>query len=217
MSNEIASIIDVQQGTEEWHAQRIGRVTSSRIADVMAKGRGGAPSVSRKKYVNALALERYTGKKEITYANDAMARGIELEPLARSAYESFTKTAVREVGFIVHPDFNWTGSSPDGLVGDDGLVEIKCPLNPKHHENLFRGGPDPQYHWQMQHQMWVTGRAWCDFVSWNPEFGKLDLSVCRVFRNDVIITQMVEQLQLFNEEVEKSLNDMIELEKQREA
>ncbi len=156
----------IEQGSVEWHNQRLGKVTASRIADVMAKTKTGY-GASRKNYMMQLLCERLTGKRAETYVNDAMQRGTELEPMARGMYEGLNGVLVVETSFIDHPTIPMSGASPDGLVGDDGLVEIKCPNTATHVEFLRSGEIDNGYKLQMLWQLECTGRAWCDFVSYD--------------------------------------------------
>jgi putative phage-type endonuclease len=159
-------MLDANQGTEAWIQSRLGKVTASRISDLMAKGRSG-PSASRKNYLMQLLCERLTGKKEDGFTSDAMKRGSALEPIARSAYEIDKGVMVQEVGFVPHRAIKMAGASPDGLVGTDGLVEIKCPNTAQHVEFLRTGEIETGYIYQMHFQMLCTGRTWCDFVSFD--------------------------------------------------
>ncbi len=156
----------MQQQSEDWFQARLGKVTASRISDVMAKTKTG-PSASRKNYMMQLLCERLTGRKEDMYVNAAMQRGTEMEAIARSAYEVDKGVMVEEVGFVQCPIFFMAGASPDGLVGDDGLIEIKCPNTAQHVEFLRTGKIDPGYEIQMLFQMYCTERQWCDFVSFD--------------------------------------------------
>jgi putative phage-type endonuclease len=156
----------MDQRTDSWFSARLGKVTASRISDVMAKTKSG-PSASRKNYLMQLLCERLTGRKEEGFTSAAMQRGTDLEPIARSAYEIDKGVMVQEVGFVPHPAIKMAGASPDGLVGTDGLVEIKCPNTAQHVEFLRTGKIDTCYIYQMHFQMLCTGRAWCDFVSFD--------------------------------------------------
>ncbi|MDE2427038.1 MAG: YqaJ viral recombinase family protein [Elusimicrobia bacterium] len=191
------------QGTDEWLAIRAGRFTGSRFADLMATTRSG-PSASRGNLITTVALERLTGEPEQTYQNDAMRRGSEMEPLARGAYEAETGELVACVAFIIHPAHDFCGVSPDGLVGDDGLIEIKCPASQAKHLAALRTGAHAQeYQWQIQGQLWVTGRRWCDAVSYDPRFPEgLQLAVKRVERDEKAIATLAEACITANEEVE---------------
>lgn len=179
------------QGSTEWLEIRAGRFTGSRFADLMAKTKSG-PSTSRINIITTIALERLTGTPEETYQNDAMRRGTELEPFARGAYEAQTGELVTQVAFVVHPSLDYAGVSPDGLVGDDGMLEIKCPEKQARHLAALRNGAHAEeYRWQIQGQLWVTGRKWCDAVSFDPRFpAGLQLAITRVERDDIAIKSL---------------------------
>lgn len=157
----------IEQGTAEWFAQRVGKLTASRMADVLATAKSG-PSASRKNYLAQLVAERMTGQPAETFSNAAMAWGNEHEPLARAEYEIITNRSVEQIAFVDHPEIEWCGASPDGLVPDYGLVEIKCPNTATHIEYLLAGVPPAKYKPQMLLQLACTGMAWCDFVSYDP-------------------------------------------------
>lgn len=157
----------IVQGSPEWFAQRVGKLTASRMADVLATTKSG-PSASRKNYLAQLVAERMTGQPAESFSNAAMAWGTEHEPLARAEYEILTDYSVEQVSFVDHPDIEWCGASPDGLVLDGGLVEIKCPNTATHIEYLLAGKPPAKYQPQMLLQLACTGRGWCDFVSYDP-------------------------------------------------
>lgn len=162
----------MQQRTDEWMNCRLGKVTASRTGDLMAKTKSG-PSASRKNYLMQLLCERLTGKREEGFTSAAMQRGTDLEPIARSAYEIDKGVMVMETGFVPCPLFpDKAGASPDGLVGDDGLIEIKCPNTAQHVEFLRTGKIDSGYEWQMLFQMICTKRAWCDFVSFDDRLSE---------------------------------------------
>lgn len=155
------------QGSDEWHEARLGKVTASRVADLMARTKTGW-GASRANYMAELLCERLTGQAGERFTNAAMQWGTDMEPQARAAYEFMTGRSVSEVGFIDHPSIVMAGASPDGLVGDDGLVEIKCPNTATHIETLLSETVPAKYRTQMLWQMACTGRAWCDFVSFDP-------------------------------------------------
>ncbi|MBK5958056.1 exonuclease [Rhodoplanes elegans] len=166
---------DLVQGSEEWKAARAGRVTASRIADLMARTKTGW-GASRANLMATLISERLTGVPAEGFTTDAMRWGIETEAEARAAYEFVTGSTVAEVGFVPHPVIRMSGASPDGLVDDDGLVEIKCPNTATHIETLIGGSIPSKYVKQMLWQMRCTNRRWCDFVSFDnrmPESMKL--------------------------------------------
>ena len=179
------------QESQDWMQARAGCFTASRAADLMARLRDGKPAASRGALLVTLALERLLGPQE-GYQNDAMRRGQELEAEARDAYEFATGRLVDEVGFIAHPDMANCGASPDGLIGDDGLLEIKCPANPaKHLDALRTGAHAKEYRWQLQHQLLVTGRAWVDAVSFDPRYpANLQVAVTRVTRDEPAIAEL---------------------------
>jgi putative phage-type endonuclease len=177
-----------EQGTESWFADRLGKVTASRLADVLAKTKTGY-SASRANYMTQLVLERITQTRAESFSNAAMAWGTEQEPFARAAYEAHTGQMVEEVGFMPHPTIEAAGASPDGLVGD-GMVEIKCPSSSTALECWLThsqgGNPvDAKYYAQMQWQMRCADRAWCDYVVFDPRMpAKAQLFVFRVERNE---------------------------------
>jgi putative phage-type endonuclease len=198
----------VQQGTPEWHQLRLGKVTASRVADILAKTKTG-PSASRNNYLIELALQRATKTIQESYTNSAMEWGVQTEPQARVAYEVATGNFVDQVAFIDHPTIVGFGCSPDGLVGSDSLIEIKCPNSPTHWEYFKSEEPPQKYVIQMQAQMAVTGRKWCDFVSFDPRMPERSqlLIVC-VERDDEFIANMEEEIKKFLSEVEAEVNLM---------
>lgn len=181
----------MDQRTDEWFAERAGKFTGSRFADLMATTRSG-PSTSRANLLATLACERISGTCAETYTNAAMQRGVELESEARSAYETCVGEIVNEVAFVRHPSLTFVGVSPDGLVGADGLVEIKCPAAmAKHLAAINAGSHAVEYRWQVQGQLWVTGRQWCDVVSYDPRWPEeLRLAIVRVMRDEDAIAQL---------------------------
>jgi putative phage-type endonuclease len=175
---------EIIQGSPEWKALRCGRVTASRVADVVAKTKTGY-SASRANYLAQLIAERLTGTAAETYTNAAMQHGTETEPEARDAYCFYHGVTVEQVAFVPHPKIDQAGASPDGLVGADGLVEIKCPNTATHLETLLGQAVPAKYIDQMQFQMACTGRKWCDFVSYDPRMPEhMRLFVRRVERDD---------------------------------
>ncbi len=197
----------IEQRTEAWHLQRLGRVTASRLADVLAKTKSGY-SASRNNYMTQLVLERITGTRAESYSNAAMLHGVEQEPFARAAYEAQTGQMVEEVGFIQHPDIEDAGASPDGLVGDDGMVEIKCPSSSTALEcwliHAQGGNPvDAKYYAQMQWQMRCANRSWCDYVVFDPRMpAKAQLFVFRVKRDDQFLKIAEDEVITFLTEVD---------------
>ena len=178
------------QGTTEWHAARCGKVTASRIVDVMAKGKGGE-ATTRAGYKAELLSERDTGQQSEGFKSGAMQWGNDAEPLARAAYEAETGQFVTEVMFVPHPRIAMSGASPDGLVGTDGLVEFKCPATATHIATLLGTPIKREYLLQMQWQMACTGRAWCDFVSFDPRLSEpKQLKVIRIMRDEPWIAEI---------------------------
>lgn len=197
---------EVIQGSDAWHALRLGRVTASRVADVIAKTKSG-PAASRKNYLAELVLERLTGERAEGYTNAAMQWGIDTEPLARTAYEFHRDIDVAEIGFVPHPWIADTGASPDGLVGVDGLVEIKCPISATHMETLDSGAVPAKYVTQMMWQMACTGRQWCDFVSFDPRFPAHMQFFCeRVKRDDDLIRELEADVTSFLSELRETVD-----------
>jgi putative phage-type endonuclease len=201
----------MDQGTEEWFTIRIGKVTASRVADVIAKTKTGY-SASRDNYMAQLVCERLTGQKGESFTNAAMQHGTETEPLARAAYEALHDVLVDEVGFVPHPTIEMAGASPDGLVGDDGLIEIKCPNTATHIDTLLSQTVPGKYNTQMQFQMACTGRQWCDFVSFDnrlPE--ELQLFVTRVPRDEVFIRLIEAEIVQFLAELDDKINKLMKV------
>jgi putative phage-type endonuclease len=191
----------MEQRTEEWFSARLGKVTASRVADVLAKIKTGE-SASRKNYKMELVVQRLTGKPQESFTNAAMEWGTEQEPFARMAYEAHTGTFVKEEGFVDHPTIEGFGCSPDGLVGD-GLIEIKCPNTATHIETVLENKAPSKYIPQMQCQMAVTGAKWCDFVSFDPRTPEdLQLFIIRVERDEEYIAEMEKEVKLFLQEVD---------------
>jgi hypothetical protein len=188
------------QGTLEWFSERAGKATASRFKDVLAKTKTGYSS-SRKNYAAQLVVERLTGTVEDSYQSAAMQRGTELEPLARMAWEARTGLIAEEVGFIPHPTLEQVGGSPDGVIGADGLLEIKAPNTATHIEALLNG-MDPGHVAQIQGLLWITGRRWCEFVSFDNRMPEgLQLYVQRVPRDDAYITALEVEIKAFLAEV----------------
>jgi len=197
---------DIAQGSAEWHKLRLGKVTASRVADIIAKTKTGY-SASRANYAAQLVQERLTGTVQDSYTNAAMQWGVDTEPQARRAYEFYRDVDVQQVAFVLHPTIGDTGASPDGLVGEDGLVEIKCPNTATHIETL-RGKAVPQkYITQIQWQLACTGRQWCDFVSFDPRMPEHMQFFCvRVHRVPEIIESLETEVFAFLKEVRETLD-----------
>lgn len=194
------------QGSPEWFDARRGKVTASRVADVMAKTKTGY-SASRANYMAELLCERLTGTTAAGFTNDAMRWGTETEPQARAAYAFLHDVDVVEVGFVDHPVIGSSGASPDGLVGSGGMVEIKCPNTSTHLDTLLGAPIKGSYVTQMQWQMACTDRAWCDFVSFDPRLPEsMRLFVQRDYRNDVAIADMEAEVRDFLSELDSKVS-----------
>lgn len=192
----------IVQGTPEWFAARCGRVTASRVADVVAKIKTGW-GASRATYAAELIAERLTGCTAPSFSNAAMQWGTDTEPHARATYCAKQGVVVQEVGFVDHPEVAMSGASPDGLVGDDGLLEIKCPNTATHLDTLLSGTVPGKYLIQMQWQMACTGRAWCDFVSFDPRLPEnMSLFVSRVERDVATILDLETEVSAFVREID---------------
>ena len=190
----------MEQRSEEWFKARLGKVTASKLSDVMATTKSGE-SAYRRTYRHQLVTERLTGKQTEIYINQAMQHGIDTEDEARDFYV-FKYADVEEVGFIDHPTIDMAGASPDGLVGDDGLIEIKCRQPQNHTETLISHQIPSRYKLQMYWQMACTGRKWCDYVSYCPSFPEsLKMVVIRLQWDD-------EQIKLLEESVTKFLTEV---------
>ena len=190
-------IITADQGTPEWFAARLGKATGSRFSDVLAGGKG----LTRKAYAVQLALEIVTGKQAETFTNQAMLDGTEREPIARALYEAHTGNFVDEVGFCRHDSIE-CGVSPDGLIDEDGGLEIKCPKASTHAGYLAIPAEPSTYTAQIQGCMWVTGRSWWDFVSYHPDFPEnAQLIVRRVKRDSDYIVKLEQAVKAFRNEV----------------
>lgn len=195
----------VEQGSPEWMAMRIGKATASRIADAIAKTKSGW-GASRANYMAEMIAERLTGVAAPAYTNAAMQWGTDKEPDARAAYEFLTNTEIVSVAFVDHPSIPMAGASPDGLVGGDGLIEVKCPNTATHLDTLLGASIDGRYITQMQWQMACTGRKWCDLVSFDPRLpASMQLFVRRVQADSAIIGELENQIRDFLAEVDRKV------------
>lgn len=197
-----------RQGSNAWHALRCGRVTASRVADLVARTKTGW-GASRTTYLSQLVVERLTRAVECVPPSAAMTWGTQKEPEARAAYRFFHDKAVTEVGFLLHPQIFMAGASPDGLVGNDGLIEIKCPNSTTHIEFLRNRTIPVRYQLQMSWQMACTGRHWCDFVSYDPRLPeRCRLFVTRFHRDDASIAELEQRVRDFLDEVDRSIIEL---------
>lgn len=198
----------LEQRTDEWFSTRAGKVTASAIYRVMARTKSGY-GADRANYHAQLVAERLTGKPADSFTNAAMQWGVDMEANARAAYAEHIGDTVPEIGFIPHPRIDWSGASPDGLVGFDGLVEIKCPNTATHIATLTGAGIDRKYLLQMQWQMACAGRDWCDFVSYDPRMPvEMQLHVRRVERDDTLLAEIESEVVGFLAEVAATVDQL---------
>lgn len=200
------------QGTDAWYAARIGKVTASRVCDIVARTKSGV-SASRAGYLGEIVAERLTGQSAASeYLNEDMRRGLDLEPAARFMYEVWTGQIVQTVGLIDHPRMPMCAASPDGTVGDDGLIEIKAPRTHVHIEYLLSGKPPAKYLPQMGWQCICTGRAWCDFVSFDPKMPPLlQLFVVRYMPDIGYLRELEAEVSAFIGEVDAKVEALRKL------
>ena len=195
----------MQQRTEEWLTARAGKVTASCLDDVMA----AKTTAGYQNYMAKLICERLTGRAEQTPVSAAMQRGTDLESLARDSYVVETGAMVEEVGFYEHPSILNSGASPDGIIGTDGLIEIKCPNTATHIKTLESKKPALKYMRQMQWQMACTGRKWCDFVSFDDRLPEhLSFFCTRIERDDEMIAELEQAVTAFLDELEAKINKL---------
>lgn len=199
---------DIIQGSAEWHAIRCGKVTASRVADVVARTKTGF-GASRANYMAELIAERLTGNPTEGYTNAAMQWGLDIEPQARVEYEFASDVDVMPIGFVPHPKIAASGASPDGLIGDMGLCEIKCPNTATHIDTLLGESVPGKYLTQMQWQMACTGRAWCDFVSFDPRMPEaMRLWMHRVHRDEKRIAELEKEVEAFLSELDGKVREL---------
>ena len=181
---------EIEQGSDAWKRLRLGKVTASRVSDLIAKTKSGW-GASRANYMAQIIAERLTGEPQESYTNAAMQWGTTTEPDARMAYEFRTDATVIQTGFIAHPTIQMSGASPDGFVSANGLVEIKCPNTATHIETLLGQSVPSKYITQMQWQMACTGCEWCDFVSFDPRLPEvMRMFVSRIARDEKFIAEL---------------------------
>ena len=200
--------IDVTQGTDEWHAARLGKVTASRIADMLAKTKTGW-GASRANYKAQLICERLTQRPTDTFQNEPMRFGTENEPFARAGYEFHTDNTVTLVGFIDHPTIAMSGASPDGLIGDYGMLEIKVPNSATHIDILLNQQIPGKYEWQMMWQLACARRQFCDFVSFDPRLPEeMRLFVKRFEPSQAQIAELEREVEAFLAEIDDTLKQL---------
>lgn len=193
------------QGSEEWFAARCGKVTASKIADLMAKTAKGW-GASRANYMAQLIAERLTGNPGDSFTSAAMQWGVDFEPFARAAYEYYTDTSVELVGFVDHPVIELAGASPDGRIENKGLLEIKCPITATHINTLLTEKIQNKYNLQMQWQMACEQRDWCDFVSFDPRMPEdMKLFIKRIYRDEEKIEEITDNVVIFQKELDAKI------------
>jgi len=197
----------IEQGSPEWFALRAGKVTASKVSDVMS----AITTAGYKNYLADLVVERLTGNKTESFTNAAMQWGVDQEPIARAEYEVKTGNFVDQIAFVDHPTIANFGCSPDGLVGDDGLIEIKCPNTATHIDYVMQDKVPTKYIPQIQCQLAVTGRKWCDFVSFDPRLPDgLQILIVRLKRDDEYIEKLEARVVKFLDEVNSAVNGLKE-------
>jgi len=202
----------MEQGSAEWLQARCGKVTASKVADLIAKTKSGW-GASRANYMAQLIAERLTGNPAESFTSTAMQWGTDTEPQARAAYEFLTDATVAEVGLVPHPSIEDAAASPDGLVGDDGMLEIKCPNTSTHIDTLLGQKVPAKYMTQMQWQMACAERQWCDFVSFDPRMpAHLQMFVQRVERDDERIAELEKMVTEFIAELVAKIEQLEQLE-----
>lgn len=198
----------IVQGSPEWFTARLGKATASRIADLTARTKSGW-GASRANYAAELIAERLTGVVAPSYTNAAMQWGTQMEPEARAAYSFYADAEVEEIGFVQHPTIPMSGCSPDGMIGKNGLVEIKCPNTAGHIETLRGAEIDGKYIKQIQWQLCCSGRQWCDFASYDPRMPEaMRLFVRRVKRDDAMIASLENDVREFLAEIDAAVADL---------
>lgn len=209
----------MDQRSAEWFAARLGKATASKIADITAKGRDGKPGATRATYAAQLVAERLTGEIGESFTNAAMQWGTDTEAAARSAYCYYRDADVVEVGFIDHPTVPMSGASPDGLVGEDGMLELKCPNTATHIATLLGKSVPAKYVKQMMWQMACSGRKWNDFASYDPRLPEtMRLIVIRLHRDEDMIAELEREVGKFLAEVDETVSALRnQYEPQKEA
>lgn len=203
-------LIQCEQGSEAWFKARAGVITASNFADAISTLKNGSPSQASKDYAYRVAVERIYGETtEDTFVTWEMRRGTELEPYARIAYEARTGNLAQESGVVLTDD-GLFGYSTDGLVDDDGLIEIKCPNSARKLVEMWETGDLSEYEHQIQGGMWITGRKWCDFIMYAPQLEPVGkhLYIKRIERDDNFIEAMESRLREFARRVQSHVDNL---------
>lgn len=204
---------EIEQGSPEWLALRLGKITGSRVGDALATIKSGAFAASRKDYAFDLALERITGELQGPDLSRVswVQEGKEREPEARDLYSFMTGNEVQQIGFATHDALPFFGASPDGLIGDDGVLEIKCPTAKKHLQYLLAKEVPADYIYQIEAELACSGRKWCDFVSYHPAFpAESRIFIKRYAANDARIVELESGVQAFEIEVQAIVKQIME-------
>ena len=205
-------VVDCEQGSPKWKAVRCGKVTASRAHDVGITLKSGGYGARRGNYMAELIAELLTSTPADCYIDAAMAWGTEKEPQAIARYELENELWVRRVGFVLHPELDTAGASPDGLVVEDGLVQIKCPLTATHIDTLLHGKIDACYITQMQMEMLCAERRWCDFVSYDPRMPEnMQFFVKRVYRDEKAIAKLESEIRIFLADLDEKIAGLTKL------
>ncbi len=203
---------EMEQRTAQWFQARLGKVTASNIYNVLSKTAKGLPTSKYEDYKIKLITERLTGETSPHYETEDMRWGIEHEEDALKEYAFIYDTEISQCGFIQHPTLKMAGASPDGLIGENGLIEIKCPRSANHMRFCIDNEIKPEYHAQMQFQMACTERQWCDFISYDPRFtgdsSHLRMKIKRIYRDDKQIEQINQAVQAFLAEIEREIKQL---------
>lgn len=200
----MATLVKADQGSEEWLQARVGLATASRFNDIMARTRSGY-AASRKNYNAELVVERLTGAAQDFFKSAAMEWGTNTEPVARLAYALATGNDAEETGLWLHDEIP-AGASPDGFIGEDGALEIKCPNTATHLDTLVTKQVPRQYYAQVQGQLWITGRKWCDFVSFDPRLPEnAQMIIINIMRDEEYIKDLETEVRSFLDEVEEQV------------
>ncbi len=199
----------MEQKSDEWFEAKRGNISASMFEAVIGKQNSGKYYAARDYYLYDVAIERITGESKDQISAKSLSHGIKYEPEARSLYELEKGVLVNEEGFIVHPDFDFIGCSPDGLIGDNGGIEIKCPADKKVHLDTLTNGMPAKNKAQVQGSLWITGREYWDFVSYCPSFPEeLQLYIERIYPDEDYIAVLKEECLIFEDELQQLVNKL---------
>ena len=200
-----------EQRTAQWLQERVGHCTASNFHSVLDRTKTGTEGAKRRNYRAKLTVERIINEPVSGFVNAAMEWGTAQESQARMAYEARTGAMIEEVGFIHHPTLKWVGGSPDGLIGKDGMIECKCPFEPAVHVSVLLT-KECEHLPQIQGLLWITGRQWCDYVSYDPRMpAGLEIYVQRITRDDKFIADLTTAVIAFLAEVAAQHEALLEI------